>query len=170
MTDAQAKPQERLSTLARLVLVGLILLTIAGVIWHGITVATIQRVWRQLVERPDGPMAFRFILQPLMAAIIAFIHGRRDARAGRSPYFWTVMASRQKRIGRLREGLNATARIILLGVIMDVIYQIIVLDRFYPAESVIIAVLLGFVPYLVFRGVVTRIWRRWRTGTSPHQA
>jgi hypothetical protein len=115
-------------------------------------------------------MAFRFILQPLMAAIIAFLHGRRDARAGRSPYFWTVMVNRQERIGRLREGLNATARVILLGVIMDVIYQIIVLERFYPAESVIIAVLLGFVPYLVFRGVVTRIWRRWRTGTSPHQA
>jgi len=170
MTDAQVQSQERLSVLARLVLIGLILLAIAGVIWHGVTVATIQRVWRQLIERPSGPMAFRFILQPLMAAIEAFLHGRRDARAGRSPYFWTVMSNPEKRVERLREGLNATARIILLGVVMDVIYQIIVLERFYPAESVIIAVLLGFVPYLVFRGLVTRIWRGLQDGTSAPQA
>ena len=101
-------------------------------------------------------MAFRFILQPLMAAIAAILHGRRDARTGRSPYFWTVMSEPQERIGRLREGLNATARIILLGIVMDAIYQIIVLKRFYPVESVIVAVVLGFVPYLVLRGIVTR--------------
>jgi hypothetical protein len=170
MTDAPTQPEERLSILARLVLIGLILLTIAGVIGYGVTAATIERVWRQLVERPDGPMAFRFILQPVMAAIVAFFHGRRDARAGRSPYFWTVVSSQKERVARLREGLNATARIILLGVVMDVIYQVIVLKRFYPDESVIIAVLLGFVPYLVLRGVVTRVWRRLRSGASAPQA
>jgi hypothetical protein len=170
MTDAPAQPQERLSILARLVFIGLILLTIAGVIGYGVTVATIERVWRQLVERPDGPMAFRFILQPLMAAIVAFFHGRRDARAGRSPYFWTVMSSQKERVARLREGLNATARIILLGVVMDVIYQIIVLKRFYPDESVIVALLLGFVPYLVLRGMITRVWRGLHGGASAPQA
>ena len=44
---------------------------------------------------------------------------------------------------------------------MDVIYQYIVFDTFHPAESVIIAVLLAFVPYLVLRGLVTRVARRW---------
>jgi len=34
-------------------------------------IATIHRVWRQLVERPSGPMAFRFILQPVMGALAA---------------------------------------------------------------------------------------------------
>ena len=67
----------------------------------------------------------------------------------------------------LREGLNATARIILLGLIMDAIYQIIVFNRFYPVEAVIIAVLLGFVPYLLFRVALTRILRG---GASAHQA
>ena len=36
-------------------------------------------------------MAFRFILQPVMAAIFAIRDGMKDARAGRSPYFWTVL-------------------------------------------------------------------------------
>ena len=77
-------------------------------------------------------MRFRFILQPLMAAIAAIHDGREDARAGRSPYFWTVLRNPRERVGRLREGLNATARIILLGLVMDVIYQLIVLKTFYP--------------------------------------
>ena len=142
----------KLSLLARVVLAALILLIISGIAWRGITVQIILRIWHNLVERPSEPMAFRFILQPLMGAIAAFLHGRRDARAG-----------------RLREGLNATARIILLGIVMDVIYQIIVLKRFYPVESVIVAVALGFVPYFVLRGIVTRVLLVWYGHKSLRQ-
>jgi hypothetical protein len=161
--------EQKLGVLARLVLAALILLIIGGIAWYGITVQIIVRIWHQLVERPSGPMAFRFILQPLMAAIVAVLHGRRDARTGRSPYFWAVMSKPQERIGRLREGLNATARVILLGIVMDVIYQIIVLKRFYPVESVIVAVVLGFVPYLVLRGIVTRVMLGLHGNNSPRQ-
>ena len=166
MTDGK---EQTLGPLARLVLAALILLIIGGIAWYGITVQVILRIWHDLVDRPSGPMAFRFILQPLMAAIAATLHGRRDARAGRAPYFWAVVNKPQERIGRLREGLNATARIILLGIVMDVIYQVIVLDRFYPAESVIVAVLLGFAPYVVLRGIVTRILLVGHGSSSPRQ-
>lgn len=160
---------QRLSLLARLVLGALIVLVIAGIVMHGITGEVILRIWHDIVDRPNGPMAFRFILQPLMAAVAAVLHGRRDARTGRSPYFWTVMSNPQERIGRLREGLNATARIILLGIVMDAIYQVIFLERFYPAESVIVAVVLGFVPYFLLRGIVTRVILGSRGSDSPRQ-
>jgi hypothetical protein len=160
---------QKLGLLGRLVLAALILLIIGGIAWYGITIQIVLRIWHDLVDRPSGPMAFRFILQPLMAAIAAILHGRRDARAGRTPYFWTVMSKPHERIGRLREGLNATARIILLGIVMDVIYQIIVLKRFYPVESVIVAVVLGFVPYLVLRGIVTRVLLGRYGNNSPRQ-
>jgi hypothetical protein len=160
---------QKLSLLARLVLAGLILLIIAGIVLHGVTVQIILRIWHDLIDRPSGPMAFRFILQPLMAAIAAILHGRRDARTGRSPYFWTVMSNSQERISRLREGLNATARIILLGIVMDVIYQLIALKRFYPVESVIVAVMLGFIPYLVLRGIVTRVLLGWPKSNAHRQ-
>ena len=78
-------------------------------------------------------MRFRFILQPLMAAIAAILGGLKDARTGRSPY-WTMLGNPRERVERLEEGLNATGRIILLGLVMDAIYQIIVLKRFYPAD------------------------------------
>ena len=68
---------------------------------------------------------------------------------------------------RLREGLNATARIILLGIVMDGMYQMIVLRRFYPGEAVIIALVLAFVPYLLIRGPAARIARRLHAASPP---
>jgi len=129
------------------------------VAWHGVTVATFQRLWHDLIEEPTQPMKFRFILQPTMAAIAAIRDGLKDARAGRSPFLVTVFQNPQKRIERLDEGLNATARIILFALVMDTVYQIIVLQRFYPNEALIIAVLLAFVPYVIIREVALRVWR-----------
>ena len=157
---------QELSLLAKLVLAALIVLVVAGVVLHGITFEVIGRLWHDLIARPDEPMRFRFILQPVMAAIFAIRAGINDARTGGSPYFWAVLTKPRERAARLREGLNATARIILLGLVMDVIYQIIVLKRFYPAESVIIAVVLAFVPYFLIRGPAARVARRW-LGVSP---
>jgi hypothetical protein len=151
-------PQE-LGLLAKLVIALIVVLIVAGVVWHGVTMATFSRLWHDLVERRDAPMRFRFILQPSMAAIVAIRDGLKDARTSRSPYFMTVLRNPEERIGRLREGLNATARIILLGLLMDVIYQALVLHTFYPNEAVIIALLLAFVPYVIIRGVVARAWR-----------
>jgi hypothetical protein len=145
--------------LGKLVIAAAILLILAGVLWHGITFENIQRIWHNLLYRPDAPMRFRFILQPLMSAIAGIHDGLGDVRAGQAP-LWTVMRDPQKRAVRLREALNATARIILLGIAMDVIYQAMVLGTFYPVEAVIIAVLLCFVPYLIIRGPVVRALRR----------
>jgi hypothetical protein len=139
-------------------------LIVAGVVWHGVSIATFERIWHDLVAREDAPMRFRFILQPLMAAIAAILGGLKDARTGRSPYFWTMLGNPRERVERLEEGLNATGRIILLGLVMDAIYQIIVLKRFYPAEAVIVALLFAFVPYVIIRGPVARIARRWQGG------
>jgi hypothetical protein len=149
----------QLNLLAKLVIALLIILAVAGAVWHGVTDATFDRFWHDLVARPDSTMRFRFVLQPLMAAIASVRAGLSDARANRSPYLRTILRNRQERIGLLNEGLNATARIILLGVVMDVIYQVLVLKTFYPNEAVVVALLLAFVPYLILRGIVVRLWR-----------
>jgi len=151
--------QQELGLMAKLVIVLAIGLTVAGLVFHGFTMAVFHRFWHDMVERPDGPMRFRFVLQPVMAVLVAIRHGVKDARAGRTPYFWAIASTRGQRIARLREALEATARIILLGVAMDVIYQFIVLKTFYPFEALVIALLLAFVPYVVMRGPVTRIVR-----------
>jgi hypothetical protein len=128
-----------------------------------------QRIWHDLVARRDAPMRFRFILQPLTVTIVAIRAGLKDARTGKPPYFWSMMANPRERTRRLNEGLNATARIILLGLVMDMMYQGIVLRQFYPAEAVIVALVVAFVPYVIIRGPAARIARRWVAAT-PRQA
>ena len=147
--------------LSQVVIVLLIAFAAFGVVVYGLSDEVRHRVWEQLVARPTGPMAFRFILQPVMAGIAALRDGIEDAKSRRSPYFWTLLANPLERGGRLREGLIATARIILLGLGMDVIYQLIVLKTFYPGEAVIVAIALAFFPYLLLRGPIERV-ARWR--------
>jgi hypothetical protein len=151
--------QKELGRLARIILALIIVLVVAGVVLHGISAGVWERFFYDLMERPDGPMRFRFILQPVMAAIAAIRDGRADAAAGHSPFFWTIMSQPEERMVRLREALNATARIILLGVVMDIIYQTLVLKTFYPAEAAVIALVLAFIPYVIIRGVALRVMR-----------
>ena len=140
MTDA---PAQGLGLLAKLVIAAAATLVIAGIVWHGIALDNFQRMWSDLIDRPRGPMAFRFILQPSMAAITATRDGLGGPTARR---------------------LDATARIILLGLAMDVIYQVMVFKMFYPVEALIIAILLAFVPYLLIRGLVVRVWHARAAG------
>ena len=167
MSEVGPKRQVLLAGLAVTLVIALIAL---GLIWYGFSAEVYQRTWRDILERPGGPMTFRFVLQPVMAAIAALHDGIKDARTGRSPYFWTVLTDSTQRRGRLREGLLSTARIILLGLAMDAIYQLTVLERFYPGEAVIIAILLAFVPYLLLRGPIARIARWWLARQAAHSS
>jgi hypothetical protein len=155
---AHPNPYE-LGLTAWIVLVCFALLVMAGLAWHGLTAETFGRVWQNLVDRPSRQMAFRFALQPTMAAIFAISHGLKDARNNRTPYFWTIVSVPEERAPLLREGLNATARIVLIALVIDTIYQVIEFDTFYPGEVPIIALLLAFLPYVVLRGLVARIAR-----------
>ena len=106
-------------------------------------------------------MVFRFFLQPTMATIAAVMGGMKDARLGRTPFMQTVLTNPAERAGRLNEAMVDTSRIMLLGLVMDGIYQYIEFDTFHPAEAVIITLLLALLPYLVLRGLVARGARRW---------
>jgi hypothetical protein len=152
--------------LARFVVALMLAFVVLGVLLYGFSADVLERIWQNMLNRTGGPMTFRFFLQPIMASIAALYDGVKDARAGRSYYLWTILTDPAKRGGRLHEGLISTARVILLGLCMDVIYQLIEFETFHPAEAVIIALLLAFVPYVLLRGPVARIARWWR-GDGP---
>jgi tryptophan-rich sensory protein len=153
--------------LARVVVAIIIAFLIAGALTYGFSAEVRQRTWHDLLQRPDEVMRFRFILQPAMAVLAALHDGIQDAKLGRSPYLWTLLNSAAERSGRLAEGVIATARILLLGLCMDTVYQLIVFKTFYPAQAVIVAIVLGFIPYLLLRGPIARIARWRRGGPSP---
>jgi hypothetical protein len=147
--------------LARLVLGLMAAFVLGGLVWYGLSPETLGRIWHNLVDRPGGPMLFRFFLQPTMAAIAAWRDGLADARSGRSPFFAGAVADPAQRSARLNEAVVATARILLLGLAMDTIYQLIEFKRFFPTEAVIIALLLAFLPYVILRGLIARGALRW---------
>ena len=123
----------------------------------------LMRALMDVTDRVGGPMTFRIILQPTMAALLAFRAGLKDAQQGRPPYFWTILTDSSQRADLLREGWKSVARVFVLAIVMDVIYQLIVLRWIYPFELLLVAVLLAVVPYLLIRGPVNRIVRRLRT-------
>ena len=127
------------------------------------------RVWTDLVGRLGGPLTFRIILQPTMAALLGLRAGLKDARDGRPAFLWTVLTNRIHRAELMREGWATIARVFVLAVIMDVIYQLIVLRWIYPGEAIITAIVLAIVPYVFIRGPVNRIASRLRAASGKLQ-
>jgi hypothetical protein len=122
----------------------------------------LARIWENVGGRVGGPMTFRVVLQPLMAALFAIRAGLADAQSDRPPYFWAIIYDPSQRRQLLHEGWKATARIFALAIVMDVIYQVTVFHWLYPGELLIVALLLACVPYLLIRGPVSRLARRFQ--------
>jgi hypothetical protein len=119
----------------------------------------LERIVRDLFARLDGPLHFRFIVQPLMATIFAVIDGVKDAKAGRSPYFWALLSTPERRNALVKEGWKSVGKIFILAVILDAVYQLKVHSTVYAGELLIVAFVLAIVPYLVLRGPINRLVR-----------
>jgi len=120
------------------------------------------RVLDDLIARVSGPMRFRLVLQPLMASTLAILAGLKDARAGKPPYFWTMLTVPARRADMIRDGWRRVGRVFILALVLDIAYQIVVLRFVYPLEAIIVSFVLAVVPYLILRGPVNRLVRRRR--------
>jgi len=123
------------------------------------------RVGSQLIARVSGPMKFRMVLQPCMAAFFAIRSGLADARAGKPPYFWGLLTHPGERAEMIKDGWKSISRVFFLAIVLDIIYQLIVLHTVYPGEMIIVAIILAIVPYLILRGLTTRLARK-KSATS----
>jgi hypothetical protein len=129
---------------------------------------TLTRVVNDVLGRLDGPLHFRFFLQPAMAIFFAIRDGLKDARDGRPAYFWSLFTEPGARRDVLRSGWKSISKVFIIAAVLDVIYQIVVLRWFYPFETLLVAVLLALVPYLLVRGPVNRIKRSLQKPAVPH--
>jgi hypothetical protein len=124
------------------------------------------RFTTEMLARVSGPMKFRLVLQPLMASFLAVRAGLADARAGRPPYFWHLVRDSAERKAMIKSGWTSVSRVFMLAVVLDVVYQLYVLHFWHPLQTVVVAFVLAIVPYLVLRGLVTRLARRTDSRTS----
>jgi hypothetical protein len=129
----------------------------------------ITRVTEDLIARVTGPMKFRLVLQPAMAIFFAIRGGLKDAREGRPPYFWAIFTDPGERRAMLKDGWKSVGKVFTLAVVLDVVYQIIVHRWVYPGETVLVAIILAIVPYLLVRGPVNRIARRQRNAPAERK-
>ena len=122
----------------------------------------LQRIMENLFGRLDGPLHFRFILQPVMAIVFAIMDGMKDAKNGKPAYFWAVIGNPNHRKELLKEGWKHVGKIFILAVVLDVIYQLKVHHWIYPGEMLLTAFVLAIVPYVLLRGPVNRIVRLFK--------
>lgn len=118
------------------------------------------RVVENLQDRVSGPMKFRLLLQPLMAVIFAVMSGLKDAKAGKPPYFWALLTDPAHRREMIKDGWKSVGKVFVLALILDIVYQIVVLRFVYPGEAIVVALALAILPYLIVRGLVTRVARK----------
>lgn len=117
------------------------------------------RLAENLIDRVSGPMHFRVLLQPAVAVFLAVRAGLADARAGKPPYFWSMLSDPVHRADMLKNGWKDVSKVFILAVVLDVVYQYIVAKFVYPGEALMVAFLLAIVPYLILRGLTTRVAR-----------
>lgn len=121
-----------------------------------------ERIVHDLFARLDGPLHFRFVVQPLMATILGVLDGVKDARAGKPAYFWAVVFTPKSRGELVKHGWKSVGKIFVLAIILDSIYQMEIHSTIYAGELLIVAFTLAIVPYLIVRGPVNRIVRLFR--------
>jgi hypothetical protein len=125
-----------------------------------------EELWNRLVGnmfgRLDGPLHLRILVQPLVAIIFATLDGLKDARAGKPAYGWAVFTNPEHRRELLKDGWKHFGKIFILAIVLDVVYQLKVHHTVYPGETILVALVLAVLPYVLLRGPVNRVARLFR--------
>jgi len=94
------------------------------------------RIWTNLIGRIGGPLTFRLIIQPTVAAFFAIRAGFRDTREGRVPYGWAVLTDSINRREFLGDGWKDVAKVFVAAMVVDCVYQMLELRWLYLEEAV----------------------------------
>jgi hypothetical protein len=121
--------------------------------------ALLATYWADFIDRFDGPLHFRLVVQPLMAILFAVRDGRRDAREGRSAYLWSLVTDPDERRYLLESGWKGIAKVFILAFALDVVYQFMEWHGLKPLQALLTATILAVIPYALLRGPINRLVR-----------
>ena len=108
-------------------------------------------------RRLAGPGRFRFVLQPLIATILGIRSGLADARARRPPYLYGVLFHRDHRRGLVRTGFETVMNLLLVGILLDAIFQWVILGVSHPGAALVVGPVLIVAPYSLSRALSNRL-------------
>ena len=121
-----------------------------------------QAFLNDIPKRLAGPGRFRFIMQPAVAIILGVLSGLSDARAGRPPYLYGVLFHRSLRGELVRTGFETVVNLLLMGILLDSIFQWIILGVSHPGAALVVGPVLIIFPYSLARAFSNRLVRRVR--------
>src|SRR5689334_5952745 len=105
---------------------------------------------------------FRLLMQPTLAILLGIRIGLADARAGNPPFLARLIRSHHERWSLLRESIVHAAKPLTLALVMDCIFQYLVLGRVRVLAALVVGVLLVWFPFSATRGLANRAWTQHR--------
>ena len=120
-----------------------------------------------LMARIEGPLNLRFIVQPLVALFFGFRDGLRDAREGQSPFFWALISDATHRRAMVENGWKSIGKVFLIAIVLDLIFQYVVLHDIRVIGALLAATILALIPYLLLRGPINRLSQLRRDRRRP---
>jgi hypothetical protein len=111
----------------------------------------------ELPRRFTGPGRLRFLLQPTMATLLGVRGGLADAREGRRPYLHGLLLGSGNRRELLRSGLSAIRNLLALGIILDLVFQLILYRSVHPGAALVVGPILICLPYAISRALTNRV-------------
>jgi hypothetical protein len=148
-----------MTVLAFLVIVIALPFAILDTIETGRVYVFSRQFLEELPQRFTGPGRLRFILQPMIAIVLGIRGGLADTKAGNPPYLFGLLSGAGRRRELLRSGVAAIRNLVAMGIIMDIVFQLVLYRSVHPGAAVVIGPILICFPYAVSRALTTCVTR-----------
>jgi hypothetical protein len=121
-----------------------------------------------LPARFTGRGRLRFLLQPTIAILLGVRGGLADVRAGHPPYLLGLLVAGERRRELLRSGVAAIRNLLAMGIILDLVFQLVLYGSVHPGAALVIGPILICAPYALSRALTNRVarWSRGRAGST----
>jgi hypothetical protein len=113
-----------------------------------------------ILELISGPGNLRFVVQPLIAILLAIRDGRTDAKAGTPAYLAELVSGSGPRGATLKSSMKATLMPFSAAVILDSILQIVIFDVWRLQWALVVGLFLVGIPYVVVRSISNSLFSR----------
>jgi hypothetical protein len=114
----------------------------------------------ELPQRFTGPGRFRFLLQPVVAIFLGIRGGLADAKTGNPPYLFSLVFHAGRRRELLRSGAAAISTLLAMGIIMDIVFQLILYHSVHPGPALVVGPIFICGPYALSRALTTSLAQR----------
>ena len=91
----------------------------------------------------------------MLAILLGVRGGLADAKAGKPPYLFGLLFAAGRRRELLRSGGAAIRTLLAMGIILDVVFQLVLYRAVHPGAALLVGPILVCFPYALSRALTT---------------